>query len=88
VTSETSSAVALGRSRASTTTRPAFLRDYAKEYGKKFAPEWWYTDHPFLEDGRTWLLDKSWGVNTEPALTALVGRFPDVGVSFRRADPE
>jgi hypothetical protein len=68
--------------------RPAFLKGYPKEYGKKFDPTWWYTDHPFLQDGRTWLLDKSWGVNTEPALTALVGRFPDTGVSFRRADPE
>jgi hypothetical protein len=68
--------------------RLAFLRGYPKEYGKKFAPEWWYTDHPFLQDGRTWLLDKSWGVNTEPALTALIERFPDVGLSFRRADTE
>jgi hypothetical protein len=66
----------------------AFLKDYPKQYGKKFDPVWWYTEHPFHQDGRTWLLDKSWGVNTEPALTALVGRFPDAGVSFRRADPE
>jgi len=67
---------------------PAFLRGYPKEYGRKFDPVWWYTDRPFLQDGRTWLLDKGWGVNTEPALTALVGRFPDAGVSFRRAKSE
>lgn len=66
----------------------AFLKDYPREYGRKFHPEWWYTDHPFLQDGRTWLVSKGWGTNTEPALTALCERFPDAGVSFRRADSE
>ena len=65
----------------------AFLDGYPKLYGRKFDPVWWYTDHPFREDGRTWLLDKSWGINTEPALTALRERFPQAGVSFCRADP-
>lgn len=64
----------------------AFLRGYAQEHGRKFLPEWWYTEHPFREDGRTWLVSKGWGINTEPALTALRERFPQAGVSFRRAD--
>jgi hypothetical protein len=65
---------------------PAFLRSYPREYGRKFDPGWWYTEHPFCQDGRTWLLDKSWGVNTEPALDALMERFPDAGVSYGRAE--
>jgi hypothetical protein len=64
----------------------AFLREYPKQYDRKFAPEWWYTDHPFSQEGRTWVLDKGWGRDTEPTLTALCERFPDAGVSFRRAD--
>jgi hypothetical protein len=65
---------------------PAFLSGYPKEYGLTFRPEWWYVDHPFLEDGRTWLVSKGWGINTEPALTALCKRFSEAGVGFRRAD--
>jgi hypothetical protein len=64
----------------------AFLDNFQKLYGRKFDPVWWYTDHPFHQDGRTWLLDKGWGTNTEPALTALCERFPEVGMTFRRAD--
>lgn len=60
---------------------PAFHETY-----KTFDPAWWYTDHPFRQDGRTWLLDKGWGINTEPALTALAEKFPQAGVTFRRAD--
>jgi hypothetical protein len=67
---------------------PAFLRDYPREYGRKFRPEWWYIDHPFLQDERTWLVSKGWATNTEPALTALCKRFPEAGVSFRRADSQ
>jgi hypothetical protein len=65
---------------------PAFLRVYPQEYGREFHPEWWYTAHPFRQDGRTWLMSKGWGTNTEPALTALEERFPDAGVSYRRAE--
>ena len=54
----------------------------------KFDPEWWYIERPFCQGGRTWLLHKGWGTNTEPALTALCGRFPQAGVTFRRADPK
>lgn len=64
----------------------AFLKEYPNLYGRKFAPEWWYTDHPFHQDGRTWLLDKGWGRDTEPTLAALVEHFPRAGVTFQRAD--
>jgi hypothetical protein len=59
---------------------PAFQAAYPK-----FDADWWYTQDPFREGGRTWLLHKGWGTNTEPALTALVKKFPQVGVTFRRA---
>jgi hypothetical protein len=38
--------------------------------------------------GRTWLLNNHrWrGVNTERTLTALCERFPEAGVTFRRAE--
>jgi hypothetical protein len=65
----------------------AFLREYPKQYGRKFAPEWWYTDTPFSQDGRTWVLDKGWGRDTESTLTALCKQFPDSGVTFRWAEP-
>jgi hypothetical protein len=63
-----------------------FLSEYPKQYGRKFDPGWWYTDRPFHQDGRTWLLDKGWGRDTEPTLAALCERFPRAGVTFRRAD--
>jgi hypothetical protein len=67
---------------------PAFLTAYPALYGKEFAPSWWYTDYPFCQDGRTWLLDKGWRRDdTEPMLKVLCERFPQAGVSFRRADP-
>jgi hypothetical protein len=65
-----------------------FGMHFQEQYGRKFAPEWWYTDHPFRQDGKTWLVEKAWGTNTEPALTALCKRFPESGVTFRRADSE
>ena len=51
----------------------------------KFDPEWWYIERPFCQGGRTWLLHKGWGTNTEPALTALCKRFPETRVTFRAA---
>jgi hypothetical protein len=59
---------------------PAFRESYPK-----FDPVWWYTEEPFRQGGRTWLLHKGWGTNTEPALTALVETFPQAGITFRRA---
>ena len=35
---------------------------------------------------RTYVLSKMWGLQTEPALRALRDAFPDLGVTFRRAD--
>jgi hypothetical protein len=67
---------------------PAFLTGYPREYRRKFRPEWWYIEHPFLQEGRTWLVSKGWGTNTEPALTALCERFPDAGMSFRCVDSQ
>jgi hypothetical protein len=65
-----------------------FLRAYQTAYGRVFRPDWWYIERPFCHEGRTWLLDKKWGTNTEPALNALVARFPEARVGFRRADSE
>jgi len=47
---------------------------------------WWYADHPIREGGRTWLLDKAWGVETEAFLNRLVAAFPEAGVTVRRAE--
>jgi hypothetical protein len=58
---------------------PAFRETYPK-----FDPVWWYTEEPFRQGGRTWLLHKGRGTNTEPALTALVETFPQAGITFRR----
>jgi hypothetical protein len=40
---------------------PAFHETY-----RTFDPRWWYTEHPFRQDGRTWLLDKGWGSIRNP----------------------
>lgn len=45
----------------------------------------WFVEHPIRQDGRTWLLRRQWGLNTEPTLTALAQAFPEAKVSFRRA---
>lgn len=54
----------------------------------KADPGRWYCDHPLVDDGagETYVLSKMWGLQTEPALAALVEAFPDAGVRFRRAD--
>lgn len=46
----------------------------------------WFVEYPIPQDGRTWLLRRQWGRNTEPTLIALSQAFPDVKVSFRRAE--
>jgi hypothetical protein len=46
----------------------------------------WFVEYPIPEQGRTWLLRRQWGRNTEPTLTALSQAFPDAKVSFRRAE--
>lgn len=48
----------------------------------------WFTDHPFpdREDGRTYVLFRQWGRNTEPALAALAAAFPEAKVTYRAAE--
>ncbi len=46
-------------------------------------PGRYFTDAPFTEDGKTYVLTKMWGRGTEPALTALRDSFPAAGVTFR-----
>jgi hypothetical protein len=50
---------------------PAF-----RDADPKFDPPRWFTDYPFCTGGRTWLLRRGWGTNTEPTLTALCEAFP------------
>ena len=61
---------------------PAF-----RDADPKFDPPRWFTDDPFRTGGRTWLLRRGWGTNTEPTLTAPCEAFPEADVTFRRADP-
>jgi hypothetical protein len=51
----------------------------------RFDPGRWYVDEPFHQEGRTWLLSKMWGRDTEQVLEDLSAAFPDSGVTFRRA---
>lgn len=48
----------------------------------------WFVEYPIPEGGRTWLLRRQWGRNTEPTMTALSQAFPDAKVTFRRAEEE
>jgi hypothetical protein len=52
-----------------------------------FDPGRWWIDEPFHQDGRTWLLSKMWGIDTEEVLAELSAAFPDAGISYRRATP-
>lgn len=45
----------------------------------------WFTEHAVVEDGRTWVVRRVWGRNTEPTLTALRDAFPAAKVGFQRA---
>ncbi len=51
----------------------------------RFDPGRWYVDEPFHQGGRTWLLTKMWGRDTEPMLDELSGAFPESGVTYRKA---
>ncbi len=51
----------------------------------RFDPGRWYVDEPFHQDGRTWLLTKMWGRETEQMLEELSAAFPGSGVTYRRA---
>jgi hypothetical protein len=51
-----------------------------------FDPGRWYLEDAFAEDGRTWVLSRMWGRDTEARLAALSEAFPDARVTYRRAD--
>ena len=48
-------------------------------------PGRWFTEHPLVDEGRTWVVSRMWGRNTEPTLTALAQAFPEAKLSFRAA---
>jgi hypothetical protein len=46
----------------------------------------WFFESPFADGGRTWVLSKMWGLNTEAALSALVALAPrDLDFGFEAA---
>ncbi|MEU7994050.1 hypothetical protein AB0B83_01735 [Micromonospora sp. NPDC049060] len=47
----------------------------------------WFTEHALVQDGRTWVVRKVWGRNTEPTLTTLRDSFPEAKVGFQQATP-
>lgn len=50
-----------------------------------FDPGRFYIDEPFHQGGRTWLLSKMWGRDTEQMLKDLTAAFSDSGVAYIRA---
>lgn len=46
----------------------------------------WFVEYPIRQDGRTWLLRRQWGLNTEPTLTALSQAFPEAKIAFQVAE--
>lgn len=46
----------------------------------------WFLDSPIHQDGKTWVLSKQWGVQTEGVLAALCALAP-ARFGYRRADP-
>ncbi len=49
-------------------------------------PQRYFTDAPFVDDGKTYVLTKMWSRGTEPALAGLRDAFTETGVSFRAED--
>jgi hypothetical protein len=64
------------------TTTGAELREaFALAY-PKFDPGRWFVDSPVHDEGRTWIVTKMWGRNTEPVLerhTKLAPRHSGIG---------
>lgn len=46
----------------------------------------WFTDSPLVYEGRTFVLSKMWGMDTEPTLTKLTTAFAANNVGFTQAD--
>jgi Endonuclease NucS len=61
-----------------------FAEEYAQSEGRGRR---WFTEAPFVDEDRTWLLSKMWGLQTEDALEGLVALSPDE-FSFRAADED
>lgn len=45
----------------------------------------WFFSDPVHDKGKTWVLSKMWGTNTEAALAGLVNLVPNAGISYARA---
>jgi hypothetical protein len=43
----------------------------------KFDPGRWFLDNPVRDEGRTWIVTKMWGRNTEPVLERLTKLAPE-----------
>ncbi|PZF39645.1 hypothetical protein DEJ06_12220 [Curtobacterium sp. MCLR17_051] len=48
----------------------------------------YFTDSPVHQDGKTFVMYRMWGVNTEESLEKLRAAFPAAGASFRAVRPE
>jgi hypothetical protein len=46
----------------------------------------WFLDTPLHDDGRTWVLSKMWGTNTEPILDGLLTLAPGPGFGYQAVD--
>ena len=57
---------------AGTELRDAFVLAYAK-----FDPDCWFLENPIHDEGRTWIVTKMWGRNTEPVLERLTQLAPE-----------
>ena len=45
----------------------------------------WFIEAPLHDSGRTWVLSKMWGTNTEPVLDRLLTLAPTDGYSYEAA---
>lgn len=58
-----------------------------RAHDPRFDPRRWFVEYAICQGGRTWVLRRQWGRNTEPTLTALADAFPQAKVTFRAAQP-
>ena len=64
-----------------TKLREAFALTYAK-----FDPGRWFLENPIHDEGRTWIVTKMWGRNTEPVLERLTKLAPEQsGIGYEAA---
>ena len=48
----------------------------------------WFLDAPLHDQGRTWVVSKMWGLNTEPVLDRLVALAPNAGFGYEPIDDD